>query len=134
MNKKQSPEWYIAGTHWLTSMVSSAIFGAIILFILAAISQDVTILSIGTIIIYPVVMWLAVRYSANFVNKRYIIVNPDHIVTLSTVFLVIVAGGYRGYSALSSSGGMLVIANAIGFFVALVIFYFASKKYVKKTT
>ncbi len=130
--KKQSPEWYIAGTHWLTSMVTSVIIGAVILFILVAISQDTVILSIGTIIIYPVIMWLAVRYSANFVNKRYVIVNPDHIVTLSTVFLIIVAGGYRGYSWLSSSGGMLVIANAVGFFIALVIFYFASKKYIKK--
>ena len=136
MNRKKSAEWYIAGTHWLTSMVSAAIIGGIILFVLAIITQNIVALSIGTLVIYPLSMWLAVIYSARFVNKRYEITNPSHIVTLSTIFLIIVAGGYRGYSALSTSvsGSALMIANVTGFFIAFIIFYFASKKYIQKNT
>ena len=132
MNKKQSAEWYIAGTHWLTSMIFAGITGAIALFLLAVITQDPTVLLIGTIVAYPLLMWAAVKYSANFINKRYVIANPQNIVNLSSIFLLIVAGGYRGYAFANGANGALAIASAIGFFAALVVFYLASKKYVLK--
>jgi len=132
MNKKHSPEWYIAGTHWLTSMITAAIIGSIVIFLLAIITQNIIALAIGALIIYPLSMWLAVIYSARFINKRYEIANPNHIITLSTLFLVIVAGGYRLFVTISNPISTISLANILGFLIMFVIFYFASKKYVVK--
>lgn len=126
--KKNSTDWYIAATHWLTSMVASGILGAIVIIAVAAFTNNSTIDLIATIIVSPLVMWLAVKMSASYVNKTYVVKNASQIILLSTVYLVIVAGGYRVYGFINTG----VFQNEyIGFIIALIVFYIASKKYVK---
>ena len=126
--KKNSSEWYIAATHWLTAMVSSVIFGAIIIFLLAMITQNPMVVLVGMIVLNPVVMWFAVKYSARYLDKTYVIRDASNIVLLSTIYLVIVAGGYRAYHFVNTG----VFQNEyIAFILALIVFYIASKKYIK---
>ena len=83
--KKTSADWYIAATYWLTTIVLSTILGALIIFVLAIVSQNPSATMIGFIILDPLVMWLAVRYSVKFLDKTYIIRNANQIVMLSTI-------------------------------------------------
>jgi uncharacterized membrane protein YhiD involved in acid resistance len=126
--KKNSADWYIAATHWLTATIGMAIFGAVIGIILALISQNPTIIMVGIIILYPLMMWLAVKYSARYLDKTYVIKNTNQIVILSTIYIVIVGGGYRVMNLLSKG---ILTADHIGFAIAIIVFYFASKKYIK---
>jgi len=125
---KKSADWYIAATHWLTSVVSSAIFGAIIFFILALVTQNQDIFIIAAFLVQPLVMWFAVKYSAHFVNGRYIINNPQSIVISSFIYFLVVNGGYQVY--LFSTTGVFS-TTAVGFILSIAVFYLASKKYIK---
>lgn len=126
--RKNSPGWYIAATHWLTAMVSSVIFGVVIIFLLVLVSQNYYVVLLGMLILHPIVMWLAVKYSARYLDKTYVIKNASQIILLSTLYLAIVAGGYRAYKFLNTG----VFQNEyIVFIITLIVFYIASKKYVK---
>ena len=126
--KKESADWYISATHWLTSIIGMTIFGAILVIILAIVYPNPEFIAYGYLVIYPLMMWLAVKYSAKYVNKTYVIKNVSQIVTLSTIYMVIVGGGFR-VIGFASKG--IVTPDNIGFLLATIVFYFASKKYLK---
>ena len=126
--KKTSADWYIAATHWLTATIASVIFSVVIGILIAIISQNPIIIMIGFIILYPLMMWFAVKYSARYLDKTYIIKNANQIVILSTVYLVIVGGGLRLYNFLQNG---ILKDDYIGFALALIVFYFASKKFIR---
>jgi len=127
--KKVSADWYIAATHWLTSSVAMAILGALIGFVLLLIFQNPIILALGFIVIYPLCMWFAVKYSVKYLGNTYLIKNANQIVILSTIYLIIVGGGLR----LLDFKGVVTYEN-IGFVLAVFVFYFSSKKYLKNDT
>lgn len=129
--KKQSAEWYIAATHWLTATIASVVFGVVIGIILALISNNPVVLFVGFIIIYPLMMWFAVKYSARYLDKKYVIKNPNNIVILSTIYILLVGGGFRVYSFIANS---VFTSDLIGFILAVIVFYIASKKYILKNT
>ena len=133
--KKASADWYIAATHWLTATVAMVIFGIIMGFIIGIISglvsNNESVILVATIISYPIAMLVAVKYSAQYLDKTYVISNANQIVILSTVYLVIVGGGFRVMGILS---GGSITADHIGFAIAIVVFYFASKKYIKENS
>ncbi len=128
--KKNSADWYIAATHWLTSMVASVILGIILVIIIVSISDNPTIDLITEISVTPLVMWLAVKMSASYLNKTYVIKDAHKVAVLSLIYVVIVAGGYRLYSFLQTG---VFSPEYIGFIIALIVFYVASKKYIKVT-
>lgn len=127
--KKVSADWYIAATHWLTATITMTILGVIIGVVLILISQDPIIVALGFIILYPLCMWFAVKYSVKYLSNTYFIKNTNQIVILSTIYLIIVGGGFR---LLDFKG--LVTYEHIGFVLAVFVFYFASKKYLKNNT
>lgn len=129
--KKASADWYIAATHWLTATISMVVFSIVVGIILALISQNPTVILIGFIILYPLMMWLAVKYSARFLDKTYVIKNANQIVILSTIYIVIVGGGFRVMSFLSKG---VITPDHIGFLLAIIVFYIASKKYIKNNS
>ena len=73
--------------------------------------------------------WLATIYSANFLKKKYIIKDKNKIVSLSTLYLVVVGIiGIIGSALQSFSFGIVVLV------VMVVTFYLASKKYIEETS
>lgn len=126
--KKASADWYIAATHWLTTMIAGAVLIFIVVFIIALLTDNSTVYLITDIILTPLIMWPAVIMSANFVNKTYVITDANRIATLSFVYLLVVGVGYRVIGFLKTG---VFSPSYIGFILALIVFYFASKKYIR---
>jgi len=126
--KKNSADWYIAATHWLTATITMVVFAVVLGIILALITQNQAVILVGYIILYPLMMWLAVKYSVRYLDKTYIIKNANQIVILSTIYIVIVGGGIRVMGFISNG---IITPDHIGFALAIIVFYFASRKYIK---
>lgn len=137
--RKESSSWYIAATHWLTSgFVIPLILTFLIVLILgfifgesAAEDSSTTIIALASLIYTPLVYWLGVMYSARYVNKKYVIRNSKEIANLATVYLLVVGGGFR---LLQILGGGDFTFEHISFLLVLVVFYLASRKYIKNTS
>ncbi len=136
--KKESSNWYVAGTHWLTSTITSVVIG-IALFVVATIvvgltlgteQKDVPFLAFLMILIMPLAFWLGAKYSAKYISKKYIIRESKEIIKLATIYLVVVGGGYRAYTAITEGG---ISLEMLSFVLGVIAFYFASKKYVHNT-
>lgn len=134
MNKKQSAAWYIAATHWLTSgfvipLISTFIIGSIIFLVFKKDPETAgTVFDFASIFYYPLVAWLGVMYSARYINKKYIIKNSSEIVKLSTLYIIVLGGGYRLFQIINTYN---LKGEYIGFILAVVAFYIASKKYIR---
>lgn len=125
--KKVSADWYIAATHWLTAFITGVI-GAVILLILASLTGSSGLVAVSALLGWPIMLWLGVRYSARYLDKTYVIKNADHIIILSLIYLVIVGGGSRVYEFMQTG---IIKTEYLGFVIAVIVFYFTSKRYVK---
>lgn len=134
--RKQSASWYIAATHWLTSgFVIPLLFTLAISLILGLIfgkslENKTTLITFASIIYSPLIYWLGIIYSARYINKKYFIKDGGEIAILSTLYLVVVGGGYRLFKIIN--GSPLTIEH-LGFLLVVIIFYIASKKYIHTT-
>ncbi|OGF63120.1 hypothetical protein A2662_02450 [Candidatus Giovannonibacteria bacterium RIFCSPHIGHO2_01_FULL_45_33] len=134
--KKKSASWYIAATHWLTSgFVIPFILTFVIALILglifgADVTKGASLIALSLIVYMPLIYWLGVMYSARYINKKYFIENKNEIAKLATLYLAIVGGGFRVLQILNGSG---LTFEHIGFFLAIIAFYIASKKYIYNT-
>jgi hypothetical protein len=130
--KKASAEWYTAATHWLTSLIMATILGVVLFILIIIVGGDNQIaILLANVIVLPITMYLAVKYSAGYVNKTYIITKADMIVNYSTIYTLIIAGGYRVYTFLKTG---IFTYEYVGFIIAFVVFYVASKKYIKNNS
>ena len=107
------------------------VFGILITLISGVVSQSPSFVLVVTVVFYPLAMWLAVKYSARYLDKTYIISNAKQVVILSTVYIIIVGGGFRVAGVISE--GSITIEH-FAFFLAIIAFYFASKKYIKENS
>lgn len=136
MKKKQSASWYIAATHWLTSgFVIPLILTFIIVLVLGLVfgknlESSATLIAFASILYSPLVYWLGVMYSARYVNKKYDIKDSNEIAKLATLYLVVVGGGYRIFQIINGSG---LTVEHIGFVLTVIVFYIASKKYIRSS-
>lgn len=134
--KKQSASWNIAATHWLTSgfvipFILTFVIALILGFVFGKdIGEGATLIAVASIIYSPLVYWLGVMYSARYVNKKYFIKDSNEIAKLSTIYLIVVGGGFRLFKIINGSG---LTVEHIGFILAVVAFYIASKKYIHTT-
>lgn len=133
IEKKQSEDWNIAVTHWLTSGLAIPFVVGIIFFLgLTAIfnNSETTGNIIGFIFLFfsPIIYWLGVMYSARYINKKYFIKNSNKIAKLATIYILIIGGGYRLFQIINGSGLTL---EHISFIPSVVAFYIASKKYIR---
>ncbi|MFH1233931.1 MAG: hypothetical protein V1649_04795 [Patescibacteria group bacterium] len=133
--KKQSKEWYIAATHWLTAGLAMPFLLTLILGIPAALvigKDNIALLTVVMSAIWILSLWLGVMYSAKYLAKTYIIKNSDNIIRLAAIYLAVLGGGFRLIGL--SKGITLASMIDLGFFVVgVAVFYILSKKYVKNT-
>jgi len=127
--RKQSANWYIAATHYLTAgfvipLLIMFIFGLFIGFLPVLPKMLMYLLYSG---VMALAIWLATIYSANFLKKKYIIKDRNKIVNLSTIYLVVL--GIIGLVLQSFS-----VLSIIVLVVEAVVFYLASKKYIEETS
>ena len=138
--KKVSPDWYIAATHWLTAgFVIPFVAGVILGILLAALADNnITILlNVNTFLVVStildmVILWLGVIYASKYLEKTYVINNAKKIVMLATIYFIIIDGGFIVFKFVQS--GVFNYEYIIGFILKVVVFYLASKKYIKNNS
>ena len=125
--KKQSKNWNIAATHYLTAgfaipFIINLVLGFPITTLIGEDNQ--TLLTFTTSIIWIFGIWPGVIYSANYVNKTYIIKNSGNIVKLATIYFGVL-NGVVGLLFLPLSITNLII-HALSFIVGITVFYILS--------
>ncbi|MBI2053897.1 MAG: hypothetical protein HYT36_00995 [Candidatus Staskawiczbacteria bacterium] len=142
--KKQSPNWYIAATHYLTAgFVPPLLLGFLASFI-ASISP-LFIAGISKVlfgfIFLVLAIWLGTMYSAKYLKKTYVITSESkqRIVNLATFYFIVLRLIFYIYGFLlimtkiRISGGTIAdfLLN-IFIFIAVggVLFYYLSRKYI----
>jgi len=142
--KKQSSNWYIAATHYLTAgFVAPLLLGFLASF-LASITPLFTA-GIGKIlfgfIFLVLAIWLGTMYSARYLKKTYVITSESkqRIVNLATIYFVVLRLIFYMFGFLSImakiriSGGMIT-DFLLNIFIFVVIggalFYYLSRKYI----
>jgi len=142
--KKQSSNWYIAATHYLTA----GFVAPLLLGFLASFLTSITPLftaGIGKIlfgfIFLVLAIWLGTMYSARYLKKTYVITSESkqRIVNLATIYFVVLRLIFYMFGFLSImakiriSGGMIT-DFLLNIFIFVVIggalFYYLSRKYI----
>lgn len=134
--KKQSSAWYIAATHWLTSFfLASIMLGLLSVFI--GLFQLVTpeqaggiLFRIANLLVIIILFWFTIQYSAKYINKKYIIDDPQMIVNLSTLYVLIVSGGLQLYSILTVGFSLTSFFDLAYLLAMLAAFYMISKRFL----
>jgi len=85
--KKESKTWYLSATHLLTSIITIPLLLLTIPNYLAFGSGNQFFMDL-VYILYTPSIWIGVIYSANYINKKYIINDKSKIVKLSTIYLI----------------------------------------------
>jgi hypothetical protein len=132
--KKQSANWNIAATHYLTAgfaipFVLSLIIGIPMVLLLGS---EGVVVNVGNIVVAPLIVWLGVIYSAKYVNKTYVISDSQKVINLATIYLIVIAGGLQ-LRALVVSFDTISILGIVRVIVMAGTFYIASKKYLHNT-
>lgn len=140
--KKQSANWYIAATHYLTAgfvipFLVSLIAGIIAVPFVAIINPGATKNSLIVLIVVTALMlvalYLGVIYSSRYLAKTYIIKDSAKIVKLSVIYMIVIFVIFRidalGEDGLTNGNIINIVHNII----AVAIFYTTSKKYVKNS-
>jgi len=133
--KKQSKDWYIAATHWLTAGFAIPIIITLVVGIPALMligKNNVIFLTIIMSIVWIISIWLGVMYAAKYINKTYVIKDSENIAKLATIYLGVLGGGYR---LINLSKGVTIefIIDVVFFVTGVAIFYTLSKKYIKNS-
>lgn len=144
--RKQSAEWYIAATHYLTAgfvipLLISVAWSLIVRIINLRSGMVVsgTTMNIFSLLLGAIAVWLGVMYSANYLKKKYIIQNKERIVRTATIYMIVLTLGFylitfylaRSQEGLISKSDLL--HNGLSIFVIISLFYLFSKKYIKNT-
>ena len=126
--RKQSANWYIAATHYLTAGFVIPILTILILGLFIGFLPILSPIVSGLFyfVVIALAVWLGVIYSANFLKKTYIVKNKDKIVNLSTIYLIIL--GIIGLTVFGFS-----IFDCIILAIMAVVFYLGSRRYIEET-
>ncbi|PIZ96295.1 MAG: hypothetical protein COX80_01805 [Candidatus Magasanikbacteria bacterium CG_4_10_14_0_2_um_filter_33_14] len=130
-NKKEVKDWYISATHYLTSGFIIPFFVGLLAFVIifyTAGEENFPKFVLPLSFLWLVSLWFGVIYSSKYLEKTYIIKNSDKIINLSTLYFLIIGILYRMYNF---SLEVDYFIDFLFFFVAVLVFYFASKKYLK---
>ena len=142
--KKQSSNWYIAATHYLTAgFVAPLLLGFLASFLASIIPLFTA--GIGEVlfgfIFLVLAIWLGVMYSARYLKKTYVITseNKQRIVSLATIYFVVLrlisymCGFLSIITKIRIGIGMIteILLNILVFVVISgVLFYYLSRKYI----
>lgn len=131
--KKQSANWYIAATHYLTAgLAMPFIIGLVVGLPLAFLFKDgnLLILSLLLGVVWIFSVWAGVLYSAKYLNKTYIIKDSAKIIKLATIYFVVIRGIYW---FLKVNDIPSLIINWVFVAIGAFVFYSVSKKYIHET-
>lgn len=142
--KKQSSNWYIAATHYLTAgFVVPLLLGFLASFL--ALMVPFFTAGIGEVlfgfIFLVLAIWLGTMYSARYLKKTYVITSESkqRIVNLATIYFVVlrlifyVSGFFWIMTKIRVSGGLITyfLFNIFIFvFLSGALFYYLSRKYI----
>lgn len=137
--KKQSANWYIAATHYLTAgLVVPFLGGIVVRYLLSVVpGMSFPIYEAVNIISSLVLLYGGVVYSSRYINKTSFIKDAHAVVILATSYLVALSLIYFvGMVWINDLTFELV--GAFSIFLTLfeislrgLVFYAASKKYIK---
>ncbi len=141
MPKKQSSNWYIAATHFLTSGLIALFLGVVAIgFVVPLFNiSDPTIVGLVNSVFLLASAFLGLLYSASHINKKYAIPNPVSVVRLATIYLLVLqiaAVAFIFSVLLSNQVGINPVPTTImlgQMVVGFLIFYFTSKAKIKTT-
>jgi len=141
MDKKQSSDWYIAATHYLTGVFIPNIIGKFVLVIVFGFAN--ALLGIGGDLIANieiiagtlVIVWFGSMYGARYINSHYFIKDAAAIAGIATVFCLII--NVLLFSVILMVQGQtpvidMVISIVSGLAISAV-FYLGSKKFIKNS-
>lgn len=132
-NKKESKNWYIALTHFLTAGIFFPI--AFTLPIIILLDQFFNIKSLPiTLTIYFSVFpanvlgwWVGNIVAVKFINKKYLTKNTKPILKYSLIYLIIYSLLFIGTDVEINT-----VLRVIFGFIELFLYYIISKKYIAK--
>ena len=134
--KKNSPNWNIAATHFLTAgfvvpflvrLVAMAIVGALF----SSLYLSFIVVYIIQLAVLILSVWLGVIYSARYIYKKYVITNSSSIIGLSTAYTIILQAISLIIGISRGDGVNEGTAYGVIFSLVLILsFYFFSKKYI----
>lgn len=134
--RKQSADWNIAATHWLTSgfaipFLMTFIIGIPLVILIG--EKNIIPLAIASSIVYFFSIWLGIIYSSKYIAKTYIVKDKDKIANLATIYLAVLGGGFRLYGLFTKGVSIELIIDACAFVIIVLIFHIFSKKYLRNT-
>lgn len=139
--RKVSATWYIAATHYLTAGFAIPFIANLgIGFILAPLFGAGTLITlVFSLAIGAAAIWLGVIYSANFLEKTYIIPDSKKVITLATAYyavlnIVFTIGILFIPSDTETATTAAFIFSTIMTAVGIAVFYIASKRFVNDTS
>lgn len=142
MEKKEKSMWFLATTHLFTAFFAIPIIGGWILNILLYMTLSSLLGGVGYYVMSSVLgfvlVLLGVYHSHIYLTKRYIINDPQTLVTRATIYAVIIGLLFLGGmyllpetdpAAFALQGGYfgLLMAPVFGA-IQIAIFYYASKR------
>ncbi len=133
-DKKNSADWYIAATHWLTAgfvvpFLMTLVAGVLVGMFLGNANLALLMVVFGAIHIISI--WFGVMYSAKYLDKTYVLKNAHKIAVISTVYLAVIGFGFRIFQFLQ---GGTISYELVQIIAGVIVFYIASKKYIKNNT
>lgn len=135
--KKNSADWYIATTHFLTAGFAIPLLGGLAFAYINALifPQDGVLIRVAAFSEGVALVYFGVMYAAAYVNKTYVIRDARRIVTLSTTYYIVLGVVFFAVPLLllSKSGSIPApdLFVAISSIIGVAVFYFASKKYIR---
>lgn len=134
---KQVPPWWVAATHALTAffVVPLAVNLGLLYIVFPALlieTESITALIIW-VIFSAIAIWYGVIYSTKYLDKAYLIAEPGKVVHTALVFAVIFSI-VDWIVGLEEGVGIFYVYGVLINIISLVVFYIASKRYVKANT
>ncbi|MFA4998873.1 MAG: hypothetical protein WC514_02530 [Candidatus Paceibacterota bacterium] len=133
MEKKQSANWNIAATYYLTAVFVPNILGRMVLNFLPILGITNTyLLFFINFVVISLIIWLGTMYAANYINGKYIINNKNGVIKSATMYFVVIniIGG-TVLSIVRNSTVLDLIFSIVVYIILAFVFNFLSKKYIK---
>lgn len=138
--KKKSADWYVAATHYI--IVTT--IGVIVSFLISIVRVIMPLLAgIGLTIVSLIIgvlgLWIGVMYSAKYIKNHYIVEDKTKIINLATIYLVVFSIVFNiGYVLVGEITGVKLPGSDTAYSIlslitSAVLFYVFSKKYIKNT-
>lgn len=127
--KKQSSNWYIVATHYLTAGFVPFFLGGIVFSFLTYFLINLGITNTYLLLLFQtlfllIIIYFGVRYAAGYINKTYIIKDANRVVNLATTYYII-------FNVIGPGILYKKLISVIIYVILAVSFYVFSKKYIK---